>query len=1009
MKKLLAVILTLAMIFSLSVTAVFAEEDTDNTDSPDVPIEQAVAEENGFADFDLDPSHYASAAAFANAVLSEAETYGQTKKALALLQTAYAVWPNPRLIAAANALTRSQWKLILKSNTDEDGSLREYWEYECNDAGDQIREIWYENAAEWEEQYKNYTDGTEVQDFVVRQMVDMRYDVDHHLILMSGVNGWQDEGLITAEEIADRLQNGLVNNRNRYTYNDAGRMTGQYYTQADGTEFLTDQYEYDDTGCVLLRRIQYWGGELSGSTEYSYDENGSQSEITYYNQAEEEIYTDVLSYDEYGQLIQRDRYKNNVLVMHAEYQYQANGERGKYLEEDYDDSGENVTMSEERSYDEYGHTLSLYNWQQTMGVQEYYCEYEYNDDGVMLMDQTFDPDGSLRGAYCTYEYRYYELSDRGDTELSEYWSGDYKYCIMPDGTAKITRCYSDEEILTVPAALDGFTVSAIGEGAFFQCEQLTEIVIPDSITVIEGNPAAYCEQHTRYTVSLDHPTLAVIDGVLFSKADKRLIAYPSGKADTSYAIPQGIAVIGAKAFYECMNLTEVTIPDSVREIGDCAFWVCDNITEITIPDSATLFGANPFFAGIGLREIKVSSDHPVLEVTDGVLFDKVNRTLICYPCGKEGSVYEVPDGTRTIGADAFCNCDYLMAITVPDSVTEMGEAAFAELAGPVVVDLGNGITEISDDAFKFSGVTKVTLPSGLKQIGEDAFSDSGISDITFPDGLETIGSGAFWGCHKLEKVDIPDSVTEIAEYAFGWCSGLTELKLPAGLSEISPAAFSSCSSLTTIDLPDTVKVIGEGAFSGCGLTSIDIPDSVTELGSHAFSGCSFTSVALPEGITEIGEETFQSCSDLTEVLLPDSLTRIGSSAFAYCYALTDLVLPESVTEIGEEAFYLCQSLSGIEIPDNVTRIRERSFQGCESLRNIALPEGLASIEHGAFWDCVSLGTVTIPESVSFIDDRVFSGCGDITLIVERDSYAQEYCIEQGLNYLYSDSLDWLND
>ena len=165
-------------------------------------------------------------------------------------------------------------------------------------------------------------------------------------------------------------------------------------------------------------------------------------------------------------------------------------------------------------------------------------------------------------------------------------------------------------------------------------------MIPDSITVIEGNPAAYCEQHTRYTVSLDHPTLAVIDGVLFSKADKRLIAYPSGKADTSYAIPQGIAVIGAKAFYECMNLTEVTIPDSVREIGDCAFWVCGNITEITIPDSATLFGANPFFAGIGLREIKVSSDHPVLEVTDGVLFDKVTRTLICYPCGKEGSVYE---------------------------------------------------------------------------------------------------------------------------------------------------------------------------------------------------------------------------------------------------------------------------------------------------------------------------------------------------------------------------------
>ena len=130
-------------------------------------------------------------------------------------------------------------------------------------------------------------------------------------------------------------------------------------------------------------------------------------------------------------------------------------------------------------------------------------------------------------------------------------------------------------------------------------------------------------------MSADHPTLETYDGVLFSREDQRLAAYPAGKAETAYEIPQGVRIIGTNAFAESI-LTAVTIPEGVTAIEEGAFAMC-GVTELAIPD-----------------------------------------------------------GVTCIGECAFFYCETLTAVTIPASVTEIGEAAFLGCASDLVITVSRG-------------------------------------------------------------------------------------------------------------------------------------------------------------------------------------------------------------------------------------------------------------------------------------------------------------------------------
>ena len=389
-----------------------------------------------------------------------------------------------------------------------------------------------------------------------------------------------------------------------------------------------------------------------------------------------------------------------------------------------------------------------------------------------------------------------------DVEREAFTSGDYEYALLDDGTVEITGYNGKAEKLTIPNMLNGKKVTSIDNRAFYLCNSLISIIIPDSVEKISVNPFAYCRTLKSIFVSSEHPYFFAIDGVLFRKADSCLISYPKGREYTTYNIPQGITAIESSAFYDCKFLTRVTIPDSVTSIGDCAFSLCDSLTSITIPDSVEQIGTNPFTVCSALKSISVSPEHPYFATIDGVLFRKADKALISYPAGISSSTYTIPQGITAIGDSAFYYCDSLTSVSIPDSVTSIG-----------------------DNAFYFcESLTSVTIPDSVTSIGDEAFSScSSLTSVNIPDSVTSIGDSAFYSCDSLTSVSIPDSVTAIGNRAFYSCDSLTSVSIPNSVTAIGDRAFYYCDSLTSVSIPNSVTAIGDYAFGDCSNLTLTVP------------------------------------------------------------------------------------------------------------------------------------------------------------------------------------------
>jgi len=382
----------------------------------------------------------------------------------------------------------------------------------------------------------------------------------------------------------------------------------------------------------------------------------------------------------------------------------------------------------------------------------------------------------------------------------------------------------------------------------------------------ESEPAVYTYGDYDYTL-LDDGTVEIVK---YTGRDA-ILAIPS-ELDN-----RRVASIGDWAFSSCSSLTEVIIPDGVTSIGDYAFYSCGSLTEIIIPDSVTSVGINSFGSCANLSRIYVSPKHTTLATIDGVLFDKTEKKLICYPCSFTNTTYEIPYGIISIGIRAFENCQSLTEIIIPDSITSIEDYAFCLCRS----------------------LTKITIPDSVTSIGNNAFHRcNSLTEITIPDSVTTVGANPFIGCDKLGSIYVSPEHTTLAMID-GVLFDKTEMKLIY--------AFTNA----TYEIPHGIISIGSHAFDDCrSLTEVIIPDSVTSIGDYAFNACtSLTEVIIPDGVTSIGDRAFNACTSLTEIIIPDSITSIGDYAFNSCLSLTEVTIPGSVTSIGASAFEKCNFLT----------------------------------------------------------------------------------------------------
>ena len=222
--------------------------------------------------------------------------------------------------------------------------------------------------------------------------------------------------------------------------------------------------------------------------------------------------------------------------------------------------------------------------------------------------------------------------------------------------------------MVIPATLnDGtrtYTVVKIGDYTFWGCTGMTSLTIPSSVTSIGEFAFESCTSLKSVT----------IEG-------------------------SGLTTIGRSAFSNCNVLTEIILPTSLESIGDDAFASCYELSAITIPGLVTSIGKRAFLFCSALQSINVYANNPAYSSLSGVLFNKDQTTLVCYPIGKTVTTYTVPNTVREIGVYAFESAKKLKTITLSDSISVINEGAF----------------------YNCSSLTKVTIPAAVDTIRDRAF------------------------------------------------------------------------------------------------------------------------------------------------------------------------------------------------------------------------------------------------------------------------------------------------
>ena len=432
--------------------------------------------------------------------------------------------------------------------------------------------------------------------------------------------------------------------------------------------------------------------------------------------------------------------------------------------------------------------------------------------------------------------------------------------VVEDGKATVTAGPRQGNV-TIPAVLGGHPVTGIGSNAFFNCNELTSVTIPNSLTIIGGRAFYGC----------------------------------SGLA--SVTIPDNVTSIENSAFYACIGLTSVTIGNRVTDIGGYAFFGCSGLASMTIPDSVTSIGGGAFSGCSGLTNVTIGNS-----VTNigSVAFSS---------CSGLTSV-TIPDSVTSIGDFAFSSCSGLTSVTIPDSVASIGYLAFEDCSGLTAVNI-HDVQSWCEIDFGDRDANPLVYAKHLYIDGKEVEGD-----LAIPDGTKTIGNYAFYYCTNLTSVAIPDSVASIGYDAFSGCTGLTSVMIPDSVTSIGSSVFFGCTGLTSVTIPDSVTSIGFSAFHGCASTLFDtnsIPG--VRLVDGWAVGHSFLTGALDlTGVRGIAGSAFSRCG-LTSVTIGDSVTCIGFEAFYDCDLLTSVTIGDNVTSIENRAFFDCSGLKTLYAPE----------------------------------------------------------------------------------------------
>lgn len=262
-----------------------------------------------------------------------------------------------------------------------------------------------------------------------------------------------------------------------------------------------------------------------------------------------------------------------------------------------------------------------------------------------------------------------------------------------NGGIVIVRYTGEAVNVVIPAEIGGKAVVGIGDKAFYENRTLESVVIPDGVTEIGAQAFFGCER---------------LSGLIIPE---------------SVTIPDGVLSIGEEAFFGCTQLKEAVLPDSVASIENFAFMWCDHLETVVFPNRAVEMGRNVFSGNI------IDAEHPdpcpwICKMREEDPLVIVNGNLLdAMEC--DGEIV-VPDGVLSICPSAFSELGLNMrptGVRLPEGIIRIPAALFQGCRRLESVTIPESVTEIGENAFSdCKSLVRLVLPDGLEKMGGSIFS-----------------------------------------------------------------------------------------------------------------------------------------------------------------------------------------------------------------------------------------------------------------------------------------------